>query len=94
MVNRGLRTLTHETFILDRGTASEMENDRHVVLVIGGIKASDVDERVSNTIPKVLREQRRFPILGKPDCVASHTIRNTSNAWQGGDCPYHLRLLF
>lgn len=43
-----------------------MEEDGHVVFIIGGIEARDIDERVAHTVTIILGVQRRSTVIVKP----------------------------
>jgi hypothetical protein len=43
-----------------------MEKDGHVVLVVGRVESCDIDERITHTVPEVLRVQCRSPVVRQP----------------------------
>ena len=40
-----------------------MKEHGHVIFIVGRVKAGDIDQGVAQAIPKVLRVQRRLPIV-------------------------------
>ena len=55
---------THKTFVGHIGVAFQMEEHRHIVLVVGSIEASDIDRGAAKAITEVLCVQGGFSIVG------------------------------
>ena len=62
----GARQRTHETLVGECRASFQMEKDGHVVFVVGRIESCDIDERVTHTVPKVLRVQCWSPAVCQP----------------------------
>ena len=54
---------THYTLISYISITFQVEQDRHIILVVRSVKTRDVDERASQAIPKVLSVECWLPII-------------------------------
>jgi len=60
-------THTHQTLVCQCRAPLQVEQHRHVILVVGRIETRHVDQRVAQAVPKVLCVQGRFPIIRQVD---------------------------
>ena len=65
-----LSLLTHDTGVGQLRGALKMENDSHVILIIGRIEPRDIKQRPSQAISKILCIQGRLSIFGEIDRLA------------------------
>ena len=71
---------THQALITDQRGPLQPEGDGHVVLVVGRIETSDVQQRTTQAVPKVLREQGRLTIVVQPHGLPTRRISGCNHA--------------
>ena len=59
---------THQALICQCGTTLQVEQNGHIILVVCGVEASDVDKGVALAIPEILGVQGRPSVVLEPYC--------------------------
>lgn len=67
----GMGEGTHDALVGHVSVTFQVEQHRHVILVIRSIEARNVDQGAAQAIPKVLCIQRWLPVITQVDCLPS-----------------------